>query len=98
MEAPTETNEVKGRSEVVLSEPIMQGSEKIEVLSFRKAKAKDFRDMPFAAKTGDMLNLAGKLCGQPPSVIDQLSPKDMGEVLSLLGEFMGLGPATGDKD
>jgi hypothetical protein len=83
--------------ELKLKAPIQFGSDKIESLTFREAKAKDFRDMPITPKIGDLLNVAAKLSGQPPSVIDLLSPGDMTEVLTLMGEFMGPGPATGES-
>ena len=83
--------------ELKLKNPVQFGSDKIEALTFREAKAKDFRDMPITPKVGDLLNVAAKLSGQPPSVIDLLSPGDMTEVLMLMGEFMGPGPATGEN-
>ncbi len=90
-------NESTELREVKLSDPIMFGTEKIETLNFRKAKAKDFRDMPITPKVGDMLDIAAKLSSQPPSVIDMLSPKDMAEVMKIMGEFMGDGLETGSK-
>lgn len=89
-------NELETR-EVKLSNPVMFGTEKIAALVFRQAKAKDFRDMPITPKVGDMLDIAAKLSGQPPSVIDMLSPKDMAEVMKIMGEFMGDGLETGSK-
>ncbi len=83
--------------EVKLGDPIQFGSEKIEALTFRKAKAKDFRDMPLNPKVGDMLDIASKLSGQPPSVIDMLSPADMAEVMKIMGELMGDGLEIGAK-
>lgn len=83
--------------ELKLKNPVQFGSEKIEALSFREARAKDFRDMPITPKVGDLLNVAAKLSGQPPSMIDLLSPGDMTEVLTFMGEFMGTGPATGEN-
>ncbi|GEM_PF-7135503 len=83
--------------ELKLNDPIQFGTEKIESLSFRKAKAKDFREMPITPNVGDLLNVAAKLAAQPYSVIDMLSPKDMAEVMKILGELMGDGPETGAK-
>lgn len=70
-----------------LKEPIVHGSEKIESLEFRKPKAKDFRGLPAQPNTGDLLDLAGRLCGQPKSVIDELGVEDMKEVLTVVGNF-----------
>jgi len=83
--------------EIKLSEPLQFGTERIETLTFRKAKAKDFREMPITPNVGDLLNVAAKLTAQPYSVIDMLSPKDMAEVMKILGELMGDGPETGVK-
>jgi len=81
-----------------LIEPITIGSEKIEVLEFRKAKAKDLRKLPSNPDTGDILNLAGRLCGQPPSTIDELGIEDTKAMLEAVSNFLGNSQKTGDKD
>lgn len=81
-----------------LKEPIQQGSEQIAELTIREPKAKDLRKLPATPNTGDILDLAGRLCGQPPSVIDELSMADTAEVLDIVGNFMELGQKTGKKD
>lgn len=81
--------------EYKLKTPIQFGSEKIESLKFRKPIAKDFRDMPMNPKIGDMLNVAAKISDNPPSIIDQLTPADMQEVLKVVGEFMEVGQPIG---
>jgi len=72
---------------IKLSSPIHAGSEPIQELVVREPKAKDMRTLPSAPTTGDLLNLAGKLCAQPPSVIDQLSIPDMQKVLEAVSSF-----------
>ena len=87
-------------SEVVLKlkEPIQVGSEQITELKFRKMKAKDIRNLPAAPNTGDLLNIAGKLCAQPPSVIDELGMEDTVEVLEVVSSFLPGSRPTGGKD
>ena len=80
---------------IKLIEPISWGSETISELVFQKPKAKHMRDLPASPTTGDILNLSGKLCGQPPMVIDELSITDMKVVLETVAGFLGSGPPTG---
>ena len=82
---------------VRLSESIKLGSEIIASLEFRKPRAKDFRTFPQNPNTGDLLNLAGRLCGQPPSVMDELCVEDMVEVLHVVENFIEGGQKTGGK-
>lgn len=80
-----------------LKEPVEFGKEKIEKLEFRAPKAKDFRKLPLQPNMGDMLDLAGRLANQPPSVMDEISAEDMMRVLDIVGKFMPDGPATGEN-
>jgi hypothetical protein len=80
---------------IKLGIPIKFGTETISELKMRPGKAKDFRDLPIEPKLGDYLNVAAKLCGQPPSVIDELDPTDLAEVMSAVGKLMGNGRAPG---
>jgi hypothetical protein len=81
-----------------LKESIQQGTEQISELLVRKPKAKDIRKLPADPKTGDILDLAGRLCGQPPSVIDELCMEDTMELLDIVGNFIQPGQKTGAKD
>jgi Phage tail assembly chaperone proteins, E, or 41 or 14 len=85
------------QTEMKLRDPIKNGSELISALQIRKPKAKDIRSLPGDPKTGDILDLAGRLCGQPPSVIDELSIEDCSELLDIVGNFMVPGQKTGSK-
>lgn len=76
---------------ITLDEPIEHGTETITVLEIKQPKAKHLRSMPLEPNTGDLLDLAAKLAGQPPSVIDELSMKDMTEVLTVVGNFIDAG-------
>lgn len=72
-----------------LSEPVRQGSEEITHLEIRKPRAKDLRKFPAQAKTlGEMLDFAAHLCGQPPSVIDQLSLEDAMGLFEVIMDFL----------
>lgn len=82
---------------VKLKDPIQFGSETISELVLQKPKAKHFRALPTQPDTGDILNLAGKLCGQPPSVIDELSIEDMAAVMEAVSDFLPSSLATGSK-
>lgn len=79
-----------------LKKPIKYGSETITELVFREPKAKDFRAMPVEGQTiGHILDLAAKMCGQAPSVIDELSAKDLEGVSEIVEAFTDAGPETG---
>lgn len=78
-----------------LSEPVQFGSELISELTVRKPKAKDIRRLPQTPTTGDLLDLAGRLCGQTPAMIDELGITDTLELLEIVGNFMEPGQKTG---
>lgn len=80
-----------------LKEAIKFGSEDISELTIRAPKAKDIRGLPAQPNTGDILNLAAKLCGQTPSVIDELGMEDTVELLEIVGNFMAPGRVTGSQ-
>jgi hypothetical protein len=85
------------RTTYTLVAPFEFAGEMIAELHFRKPMAKDFREVPIEMKSvGDLLNLAGSLCGQPPAVIDRLSFEDLQGVSALVSGFMLTGPATGN--
>lgn len=84
------------REVYALKHPITFGSETITTLAFRPPKAGDFRAMPVDKQTiGDILNAAGRLCGQPAVVMDELQGEDFQEVASRVATFMGSSPGTG---
>ena len=80
---------------IELKVPIVYGSATIKELIFMDAKAKHFRDLPMEPKVGDLLDVAAKLSNQPPSVLGELDPADLGEVLSLVGKSVEGGLPTG---
>lgn len=83
---------------ITLKKPIQQGSETISKLEFREPVAKDLRKLPLENMSMSvMLDLAGDLCGQPTSVVDQLSIADTQEVLGVVGGFLAGIQETGGK-
>jgi hypothetical protein len=78
---------------IELKSPIEFGGTVIGKLSLRPAKAKDLRDisvMKFEELTfGQILDLAGRLAGQPREVMDQLSVEDVGQVMEVMMHFLG---------
>lgn len=72
---------------IKLKEPVQAGSETISVLEFEVMKAKHLRKMAAKPTIDDLLNLAGKLCNQPPSVIDELGMDDTQAVMELVSGF-----------
>lgn len=83
------------KTTIKLDDPISYGSETIESLELRKPKAKDMRGLPLQMGMDDMLKLAGRVSGQPDSVIDELSINDLGRVMEIVGNFMGPGRKIG---
>jgi hypothetical protein len=83
------------RTVLVLTEPVEFGKEAISELHFRAPRAKDFRRFPMDPSIGDMLDLAGKLSGQPDAVIDGMGVGDFQAVMELVGGFFPGGPGTG---
>lgn len=72
---------------IKLKEPIHFGSDTISVLEFEDMKAKHLRKMSAKPSMDDLLNLAGVLCNQPPSVIDELGMEDTQAVMELVSGF-----------
>lgn len=79
-----------------LKEPITVGSQTITELVIRKPQAGDIRSFPLMNPTaGDLLNVLGKLSGQPSIVIDQLGAEDVFELTGLVVDFLPAGLLTG---
>lgn len=93
---------------ITLQEPISHGSETITELAVSAPKAKHMRGLHLKLgggggqfsvdlDTGDLVDLAGKLCNVPPSVIDELSFQDFPNVLEAVMSFLPAGLGTGSK-
>lgn len=87
--------ELSGPVTIRLFYPIKFGSDVIEDLVFRRPKGKDMRDVPSKVAVGDMMKLAARLCGQPPSVMDELEMPDFNRVTEVVGNFLAAGQETG---
>lgn len=87
------------RTSYTLRTPIPFGSLTITELSLRRPMAKDMRSLPADGlrTVDDMLLLVGRLSGQPPVVIDELSLEDLAGVSAIVAGFTQSGPATGDE-
>lgn len=72
---------------VALREPIDFGKQHIESLTFRDGRTGDLKGL--GTKPGEMptddqlLQIAARMCGQPPGVIEKLSAEDGGEAKEL---------------
>ncbi len=81
-----------------LKHPVTLAGTTITELTFRPARAKDFRGIPAKEELitmGHFLDIAAKLAEQPPSVIDQMHPEDVGDVVEIVAGFFGVSPPTG---
>ena len=77
---------------LTLKKPIKWGNELVVDLSFREVVARDLRSLKLSEmQFGDLLDLAARLSGHPPSVLDQLSMEDVGTVVDAVGKRLNLG-------
>lgn len=75
---------------IKLRTPIALGAEGVSEITIRPVTGKDLRGLDVKKGNLDMtLTLAGRLSGQPDIVIDKLTGKDLAEVLSVTGDFLG---------
>lgn len=82
---------------IELKEPVVFGSETFSKLEMSKPKAKHLRKLPQDPGTGDLMDLASRLCDVPPSVIDELSVPDLMTVLEAIGDFLPASQKTGNQ-
>ena len=88
--APPPARDKDGRLVYQLKTPIQFGSDTITELRFKELRAKHLRGMPMNNPTfGHALDVAAQLCGQPPAVLDEMSPEDFQEVARIVGFFPG---------
>lgn len=80
---------------IKLQEPVQFGTERVEELTLRAPRAKDFRRLPVAPTVSDLLDLAGALAGQPRAVMDELGVADFTAVMEAVGDFVPGGLGTG---
>jgi hypothetical protein len=80
---------------VKLAFPIENGTEKVVQLEIRKPLAGDLRGMGRDMGMDEMMTLASRCSGYPPSVIEKLDLSDFQKVAEVLGNFMEAGLQTG---
>lgn len=92
---------------IKLAAPITHGSETITALTVSAPRAKHMRGLKLKLgggdgqffvdlDTGSLVDLAGKLCNVPPSVIDELSFQDFPAVVDAVMGFLPAGLGTGN--
>lgn len=79
-----------------LNTPIKFGENTITELQLRRPKGKDLRRLGQDIRIGDLLDIASKLAGQAPAVIDELDGEDTMRLAEVIGDFLGRSPATGN--
>jgi len=93
--APETADVLKDEVVITLKFPVKHGSEEIKELKLRRPKGKDMRKVPSDVSIGDMMDLAARLSGHPPSVMDELEMPDFNAVCEVIGNFLGDGLKTG---
>ena len=94
----SETNEDKSVT-IYLLEPIRYGENEVfETMTFKRPKAKQMRKVNLESLgVDDILNLAGKLGGYAPSVMDELGMDDLFELSEVVGDFFPDTARVGSK-
>lgn len=83
---------------IALQAPIKSGSEVISQLVFKgPLKGKHMKGLPLVLHYDHLLTLAGRLCGQPPHVMDELSGPDLMTTLEVVSSFLPFGQKTGHE-
>ena len=77
-----------------LKDPFTFGTREVKELTFKELKAKDMRTFKPQMAFGDFLDVAGRLTGEPKSVIDLLSARDTMAVIEHLGNSLTIGEQT----
>jgi len=80
---------------ITLSEPVEFGQKTITELTLQEPKAKHLRKINLPPTMDDLLNIASKLAGEAPAVIDELAARDALRVAEVIGGFLEPTPATG---
>lgn len=70
-----------------LSKAIQYGKKEVIELLLDEPKAKHIRQMPTSPIMDDVLQVCGKLAGEPDSLIDELSLKDCNNLAEFFGAF-----------
>lgn len=80
------------RKIVKLKHPVSHGSETISELAFRRGRLADMKGVSMgllSVEADVLMKIAGRMCGQPSAVIEQLDEDDAAEVMRIaLGFYM----------
>lgn len=85
---------------IKLTEPVTVGSKTVTELTIRPLKAKHLRGIKFGYDGIDsdvMLDLASKITGELPAVIDELSVEDLAALGAAVSDFLPLGALMGGR-
>lgn len=80
---------------VDLESPIDFGEERIEKIVIKRPKAKHFKNLGGEPKLGDLLAIAAKCSGQPPSLFDEMDMSDAMKVIGVINSFLPDGQEIG---
>lgn len=85
---------------IKLTEPVTVGSKTVTELRIRPLKAKYLRGIKIGydgIDTDVMLDLASKITGELPAVIDELSLEDLAALGAAVSDFLPLGAIMGGR-
>lgn len=85
---------------IKLTEPVTVGSKTVTELQIRPLKAKHLRGIKIGydgIDTDVMLDLASKITGELPAVIDELSLEDLAALGAAVSDFLPLGAIMGGR-
>lgn len=91
---------MNGEKIIKLTEPVTVGSKTVTELRIRPLKAKHLRGIKIGydgIDTDVMLDLASKITGELPAVIDELSLEDLAALGAAVSDFLPLGAIMGGR-
>lgn len=91
---------MNGEKIIKLTEPVTVGSKTVTELRIRPLKAKHLRGIKIGydgIDTDVMLDLASKITGELPAVIDELSVEDLAALGAAVSDFLPLGAIMGGR-
>lgn len=91
---------MNGEKIIKLTEPVTVGSKTVTELRIRPLKAKHLRGIKIGydgIDTDVMLDLASKITGELPAVIDELSVEDLAALGAAVADFLPLGAIMGGR-
>lgn len=89
-----------GSYKIALAEPLKAGSQAITELVVKPMRAKHMAGMPLdkaAMQFSHLLEIAGRLTGQPPAVLGEIRGQDLADLLEVVGGFFSDFLPTGDE-